>query len=334
MALYGREDVLERLGWLASGQAPVVLLTGDSGVGKSAVLGAAQAIDSKAGIVAPSPTRLALAGGALQRGLLEQLAAAAGALVSDASVAERIAETVADAARQIAGDKGQKLAIVVGAELLALVRAMVGESVGRAFTRYVQELASISEHTLRARIQAVDADVLATLIAFFQEVVGVAGRPVVLGLDNGERLGEQDLRQLADLAERLPDDAVVRVAYRVTGTSQRYLRMLTDAGAMQIEVPALTAGATGEWLAGGGLDPELAPAVRRMTGGYALFVGDAIGVLRDGGSLRDVGADEFFQKNTADAVHGLDMDTAVAARRLAAYADPPPFARVAELLSV
>ncbi len=114
MALYVREDVLERLGWLASGRAPVVLLIGDSGVGKSAVLDAAQAIDSQRVIVAPSRTRLSRAGGALQRGLLEQLASAAGTLISDVSVAERVAETITEATRQIAADKGQELALLVG----------------------------------------------------------------------------------------------------------------------------------------------------------------------------------------------------------------------------
>jgi putative protein kinase ArgK-like GTPase of G3E family len=63
VALYGREDVLGLL-TLALGPAPVALLTGDSGVGKSAVLDAAQASDRQRGIVAPSPTRLTFAGGA------------------------------------------------------------------------------------------------------------------------------------------------------------------------------------------------------------------------------------------------------------------------------
>jgi hypothetical protein len=311
-----------------------VLLSGDSGVGKSAVLDAAQAIDSQRGIVAPSRTRLSRAGGALQRGLLEQLASAAGALISDVSVAERVAETIADAARQIAADKGQELAIVVGKELLALVRFRIGESVGRPFTRYVQDLASSSEHTLRARIQAVDADVLATLIAFFQQVVGIAGRPVILALDDGERLGEEDVRQLADLGERLPVGAAVRVAYTVKGTNQHLLQILSDAGILRIDVPALTEAAIAEWLADAGLEAGLASVVRRATSGYALFVDNAIGILRDGGSLRDVGPAEFFRQSTADVLRELEMDIAVAAQRLAAYGDPPPSARTADLVGV
>jgi hypothetical protein len=333
VALYGQDDVLRRLA-LASGRARVVLLTGDSGVGKSTVLGAAQADDSERGIVAPSPTRLDRAGGALQRGLLDQLASATGAFVSDASIAERVGETISEAARRNAADRGQELALVVGGELLALARGRIGEGVGRPFTHYVQELMSASEHTLRARIQAVDADVLATLIAFFEEVVGLAGRPVALALDNGERLRDEDLRQLADLAGRLPDDTVVRVSYAVTGTNQGSLGMLADAGVLQLEVPALTDDAVGEWLGDVGLDPGMAPAVQRVTGGYAMFVGDAIGILRESGSLRDVGVREVVRRSTADSLRGLDIETAVAAQRLAAYADPPPFARVAELVGV
>lgn len=333
MALYGRDDILEHLA-RASSRASVTMLTGDSGVGKSAILDGVQVIDSLRGIVAPSPTRLTLGGGALQRGLLEQLASAASALVSNVGLAERLGETIAAGARQIAADNGRELAIVVGKELLALARGKVGEGVGRPFTRYVQDLTSTSEHTLRTRIQAVDADVLATLIAFLEEVVRIARRPVVLALDNGERLREEELRQLADLSERLPEDAAIRVAYTVTESNQSHLRMLADVGVLQIDVPALTDGSIGDWLADVGLDVGLASAVRRVTGGYALFVDNAIGVLRAGGSLRDVSPDEFFQKSTTDTLRGLEMGVAIAVQRLAAYVDPPPFARIAELVGV
>jgi hypothetical protein len=109
--------------------------------------------------------------------LLEQLASATSALVSDASIAGRVGETIAAAARQIAADKGQELALVVGKELLELVRGRIGEGVGRPFTQYAQDLTSTSEQTLRARIQAVDTDALATLIAFFEQVAAIADRP-------------------------------------------------------------------------------------------------------------------------------------------------------------
>ena len=333
MALYGRDDLLDQLAFALS-PAPVVLLTGDPGVGKSSVLDAAQAYDGRRGIVAPVPTRLAYAGGALQRGLLEQLASAAAALVTDVSIAQRVAEALALGARQIAEDKGQELALVIGKELLQVVRGKIHANVGDAFIQYARGLTSSSEHTLYARIQAVDADVLATIIGFFEEVVQVAGRPVVLALDNAERLGEEDVRQLADLVERLPEDAAVRVAYAVSATGQDDLRRLISAGVLQIDVPPLTNAVVSEWLNDVGLDPELAGVVQRVAGGYALFVGDAIDIFRKGGSLRDITASEFFERSTRDALRDLDMEVSAAVQRLAAYVDPPPFTRVAELVDV
>jgi hypothetical protein len=284
--LYGRDDVLARIA--APGTASVIIVTGDSGSGKSTVLGRAVEMDMERGMVAPGPERLSRAGGSLQRALLGQLAVAVGALVTDDGMARRVAATIAAVGRQIRADKGHELAVVLGRELLALARARIGADVGAALAEYVQEQASDSEYALRARIQAADSDVLATLIVFIGEVASLAGRPVVLAVDNVERLGEEDIRQLADLAERLPREAVVRGAWSVTAAAAGQVRMLMEAGALLAELPPLSNAAVGEWLADEGLDPGLAAAVQRVSGGYGLFVDNAIGLLRDGGSLTDV----------------------------------------------
>jgi hypothetical protein len=330
--LYGRDEVLARIA--VPGNASVIIVTGDAGSGKSAVLGRAAEMDMERGLVAPSPERLSRAGGSLQRALLGQLAIAVGALVTDHGMASRVAATIAAAGRQIRADKGHELAVVLGRELLALARAKIGADAGAALAEYVQAQASDSEYALRARIQAADSDVLATLTVFIGEVATLAGRPVVLAVDNVERLGEEDIRQLADLAERLPREAVVRGAWSVTRAAAGQVRMLLEAGALLAELPPLSNAAVGEWLADEGLDPGLAPAVQRVSGGYGLFADNAIGLLRDGGSLSDVSADELFEHSTIDALRALDTDIAVAARRLAAYADPPPSERIAELAGV
>lgn len=333
MALYGRTDLLDQLA-LASNRGAVVLLTGDSGVGKSSVLDAAQDNDRRRGVIAPVPTRLTHAGGALQRGLLDQLASAAAAVITDAGIAERVLEALAIGARQIAEDKGQELALVIGKELLQVARGRLGADVGEAFAQYVRSLTSSGEHTLRARIQAVDSDVLATVISLYQEVIQVAGKDVGLALDNAERMGQEDIRQLADLTERLPIGAAVRVAYTLVGPDHSNLPMLTSAGVLQIDVQPLDDTAVAEWLQDVGLDVELAPSVQRVADGYALYVDEAISILRRGESLRDVTIGEFFERSTKDTLRSLDIDVSMAAQRLAVYIDAPPFDRVAELLDV
>lgn len=96
MALIGRDrDISE----LVARQARVVLLAGDSGVGKSEILRAVQGVSGVA--LAPPPVSLRSAPGALQRGLLESLATAVSGVTTDQSGVERIGNLIVAAAGRV-----------------------------------------------------------------------------------------------------------------------------------------------------------------------------------------------------------------------------------------
>ncbi|HEV7401035.1 MAG TPA: AAA family ATPase [Solirubrobacterales bacterium] len=247
--LFGRDALVTRL---ARSQAPVTLLTGDSGMGKSSVLSATQRASGTSAI-APAPRTLARGGAVLQNALLESLADAVAILIQDKSTAARIASVLADGAKRLAEDRGQELAKVVGRELLNLVRGRLGEEVGSALGDYISQLKTSVDEQMSSRITAaIDPGVVGLIIALAEEVCGVAGdEPVFLALDSAERLGGEDAAILADLAESLPSALRLRVALSTYDAAQRkktdYLDSETAATAV-IEVAPLELTAIEEWL--------------------------------------------------------------------------------------
>src|SRR5205807_1489710 len=85
--LYGRDADLQTA---VDSRSPLLLLTGDSGIGKSSLLRAAQ--QQTPSVAAPPPQTVARTSGALQRSLLEGLADATAELVRERGLAEQVVE--------------------------------------------------------------------------------------------------------------------------------------------------------------------------------------------------------------------------------------------------
>lgn len=117
MAVYGREAVVEAL---ARSRAPVTVLSGDSGVGKSTVLAAAQEAAGEA--VAPLPRTIPRSGGALQFALLQALGDAVAAYVTAQGRAREVAGYIVEIGDRLALEGSREITKVIGRELLAFVR--------------------------------------------------------------------------------------------------------------------------------------------------------------------------------------------------------------------
>ena len=332
--LYGRSGLLEEA---VQAREPVLLITGDSGVGKSALL--AEILDEgrARGRAATLATRLQFRPGALQQALLEQLAGVTASLVSEISMVQRVGQVIVAAAKQVARDRGHELAVAIGKEMLSIVRARLGEDVGNALGDFIKALAAQEEQSLLARLRAAaDPDALSALVSFAAEVAALAdGAEVMLGIDDADRLSDPDLRQLADLVNLLPEHVRVWVGHlSATAAQQERIQLLCGAGARELPVTGLDERAVEAWLAAKQLDTRIAARVQRLTGGYPLFIDDALAVLAGGGTLGDVTPSGMFASNTQDALRKLDLGTARAARMLAAYADPPPQDRLLAVVGV
>jgi AAA ATPase domain len=321
--VFGRYEAIDAV---ARSDARVLLVTGDTGVGKSEVLLRAQerAADRA---VATAPITLDASPGNLQRGLLAALADAVAVVAARRGDAGEIGRRLSTAAAAFARAQLHELAKALGAEVLALARARLGPEVGHALEAYVEQLRATAGETVAARINAAsDPSIAETLVALAGEVAALAeGRPILLALDAAERLHDADRHVVADLIRPLPDGVRVRLAFSTHQESQRHaVDTLVAAGAWETPLAGLDVAAVAEWLAAEGLDAGLAERVGAATGGYPLHVQAVIAELRAGGSIVEAPLHRRFLTLTQLSWNELDRDARVCARRLAVLPAPLP----------
>lgn len=306
----------------------MLLVTGDSGIGKSELLRAAQ--EATASVAAPEPQTVRGTSGSLQRSLLEGLAEATAELVRERGLARQVSERLVEAAKKLVADQGKEAAKVVVRAVLLKVKDKVGADVVDLVADYARELGETGHETLLARINAAtDEDVADIIMDLAGEVVALAGQesPIALTLDGAEALTEDDRRLLADLALRLPDGLFLRVGFGTYGAQHQAqvedLLAVGDAVA-ELSLRGLSTSATQGWLEAEGQDPELAEEVHRNTDGYPLDIGDAIQQVASGGELTDVEPSQQFKMRSRQAWRALDPDTQAVARQLAVFEQPLP----------
>jgi hypothetical protein len=335
MALIGREEDVRSL---VARQGKLVLLIGDSGVGKSEVLGAGQSDSSL--VLAPSPIHLRSAPGALQRGLLESLAEAMTQVVADQSTADRVGRLIVDSARRVADIRLKDLAAGVARQLLGVISSRVSPELSEVLSSFGQQLVTAVDSELSARINnAADQDVVDLLCGFASEVrTFAAGRNLVLALDDGDRLDDSDLRRLADLSTYLPEAITIRVAFSTWNVRKReQADELVRLGVDPVELEGLTESNVREWLVAEDLPEAWAPRVHRTTNGYALHVAAAIELLKETRSIKDLdGMDraDVIGAATRQVWRELDLPSRFAAQRLTAFATPLESEEVANYLDM
>lgn len=334
MELFGRAREVARL---AASRAPLTLLTGDSGVGKSAVLAAAQAETHDA--IAPAARSLPSSGGALQGLLLEGFAAA---LAADSAVRDsggELAARLAGVAERIVAQGGQGLARLVGREVLAFVRGQLGEDVGEGLIDYAAALREPADERLAVRLDnALDRGAAELVLSFAAELLrSLDNQSVALAFDAGERLAPEDVRVLSDLVEGLPEGMRIRIAVSTyAGGRQDIVDELCSVGAAvaAIDLEGIVEDGIREWVDAEDLTGVDVAQLRRATGGYALYVGDLIAHLKGGGAIEQATLDEQLARRTEEAWRGLSPEVAGRARRLCVFADPLEGERTASLLGL
>jgi hypothetical protein len=332
--LFGRDAEVTRL---AASRAPLTVLTGDSGVGKTSILEAAQ--DRTQGALAPPPRTVPFSGGVLQRVLLEGLADVIALDAAQRGSLSDAARHLGEAAEKMIEEGAAELVRVVGREALAMLRGRLGDDVGAAVAAYASALRATVDDQLAVRLtSALDREAAATVIKIAEEVRTRLGADlVVVALDAGERLSETDVGVLADLAEEMPDGIRIRLAVATYDAGRHRtverLRAVGQPRVAEIAVDGIAEDGIRAWLAAAGLDAEVAPAVTRATGGYALHVGDLITHLLEGGEIAEQTLDQRLADRTEEAWAQLDPGIAEAARRLCVLVDPLPRSASIDLLA-
>lgn len=333
MMLYGRR---EDIGRLAASRAPLTILTGDTGVGKSELLAAAQRETEWA--IAPTPRTLP-ASVVLQRILLEGLGAVLAEQVERTGRVQQLGQYLFEAVHRIVDERGQELVRVIGKEVLAFVRGRLGEEFGQATATYAKAFKDSVDDRLAVRLDsALDRPAAELVVALAGQVLdALGGESAVIALDAGERLADADLRLLADLSKSLPDSLRLRIAIATYSPEQRAMvDFLQRFGPAVAEIPlaALDEGAVGAWLTAAGQPLKLAADVTRVTAGYPLHIGDLILHLRGGGTVHDAPLQVAFGQRTEESWRTLEPEIAAHARKLCVFIDPLPLERTIELLDI
>jgi hypothetical protein len=198
---------------LVTKTAPFVLLTADSGTGKTSVLQASQA-EYGALTLAPAPTACLFDSGALQVALLDALSAAwLNAIPKNrAGASWEIGSPMRRGETALEVGKSRRDALVQ--ELLNLVKSRLGQDVGQGLLTFVKGLRSDDREGLRRDIRSrSDGNVVRLLVRLADEVADVLDRDIVIALDDADRLSDADQRILAGVAAQPPRRVRVIAAY-------------------------------------------------------------------------------------------------------------------------
>jgi hypothetical protein len=328
--LYGRDDIVNQIVALRDG---IVIISGDSGLGKSAVLMAAAARTT--GAVAPPPVVIGNRPGGLQDALLRSCALALADALQREGAVGRAASTVVEATKHFVKAEWRGIGAVIGQEVLALNRGRLGPDVGKAVEEYVQELRETVDQNLAARIRSVsDAATLNVILQLTTELAtATSTKEFVISLDKGERLFQGDRGLLADLGAELPVAIRLRVGFATESLEDRAgLDYLVGLGATEVPLPPLERPDVAQWLADEGLSAVDPDRVRRVAAGSPLLLLDLMHHLREGGELEDLPIGESFRRSTRRTLDQLQPGASRAARLLAAFEDPPPRGRIAAYL--
>ena len=332
--LIGRKSLIDSL---RTDSHPVVLVSGDAGVGKSQVLVAAAAEQAEG--IAPV-VELRSQPAALQRALLESLADLVTASIDQETILAKVEGIVRRTATKVAQTELKEWVNATGSHLLGVIRARVSPELADAIATAAFSLSTTPSNDLLSRItDASDPDVIDVIAALVKETCDLIGAEhVVFHLDNAERLMDPDLQRLKDLCEHPRERLRICTAFATVdqGGLDQISRLIAS-GAGEHPVAPLDEHHIALWLSREGLDPGWAADVRKATDGYPLYVSSAVEFLRETGdltALSDLQPDEVLRAHTERVWRNLDASSQLVAAQLAVFREPLDDQEAAELLGM
>lgn len=304
--------------------APVVLVTGDTGTGKSSVLQSTLAEYANT-VVAPPVSVCLFDSGALQVALFDALATVLAIAGPGEAKWRDLAKRFRHATREAAIEIGKALADAVVEEVVEFAKTKLGENAGKGLLKFWTSLKKDTSPDLRRTLRSQsDANVVRLLMQMSDEVASVVGRDLVITLDEGNRLSEDDQRVLGSIAAMAARRVRIVIAWSTAEIdSLPGLMRLRKLGVSEIEVAGLSRDDVERWLATVGMT-QMTNDIHSLTAGYPLLVEGLVAYLRGGGSLDRYSAPTLFNDVLADALTRLPTDAHHAARRLSGFSYPLP----------
>jgi len=304
----------------------VTIVSGKSGIGKSAVLDLVATVD---GAVIPSLHRLARSDD-LDQVLLAQLGEALQQIAEEQDL-EAIAARLRAAVEKVGMKFGREVAAAAALGFFDALTAGAGPRLLKRLAPLRKEFAAQGAPGAIARLEQVRRpSTLGIVLEFAAVTAELSGeRPVVLRIDEGQRLDERGWRLLADLAERLSPGVRLVVAWSKEKEAARdaLLELLAeDCGCIEIELVPLDRDQLQTWHPEAFVG-EAAERVLNLTGGSPLVIDDAVRVGLP--ISRADAVSELVER----AMRSLEEPVQDAVRRLSVLARRPPAEELAALVA-
>lgn len=320
IALYGRDH--DR-GAVTATPAGFVLVVGDSGIGKSSFLSSLTTWPGAA--LLSAPIVLKSVEGSLQTALADAISDCMSQYLDEApdvGTAWTIVKSIADKAKTITG---RQIGHAVLARALTYAESKLGEdavNIGKKILGDVSKGGVLGFDDQLASIRVPNrAKELCDIAAAFSQAVG---RPIVLRLDNAERLLPSDYGLLAELAEAVGGPVWIVVCVTPHhAAGDEIIDQVTMRGIKPHELLPLTHPAIEEWLSSAHVPPARWDTILRLSSGYPFFIADAIQLSMKDGSLDEIAAPNGFETLMSASWKNIHEGIQKIAAQLAPFADPP-----------
>ncbi|UWX96903.1 ATP-binding protein [Arthrobacter zhaoxinii] len=330
MYLYGRGEGLQRLQSNGNG---FIAVTGDSGIGKSALLGELVRTDRHGWITAPV-ANLRSAPGQLHNSLISQLTAVLDLYLADRTAVTTALQFISEAAKRLGSVGGKEISRVVGVEILNLLKSRLGPEFGESIGNMVGNILQAGDESLQQRLaSSSELGTVEIVLKFAEEIIDLTGSGIRLVLDRAERLSPGDKAILLDMAEMLPGRVQVLIGLSTATVENRaFMTRLAETGAAIFEIYPLGLESTRQWMTDTEVSALSAEDLLRITSGYPLFLAEAINALRAGHEIHSVEPAIAFQELTKTSWNQLAIPAKIAARKLAVFGESPPDDFIASIL--
>jgi hypothetical protein len=333
VTLYGRDELLAEI---YATEAGVVVVEGDSGIGKSALLAAMDSGWLSSDSV-PGPRQLGSLRGSLQLEIVDEIAEVLGARFRDHPnlVRQSWASLVALLDRAIAISTKEAVRILLSS-LHAAVERRFGPAIAASSDAAVASLLEPISGGLNERLQSLATPDLATeLLAIAGEVAALTDSRLILRFDSADVLHTDDLALVSELAERSIASLVLVVGFStVHPTSQPTLARLESRGATRFQLEPLQTGALETWFNEAGIPRAKRQDIIRISSGYPFFVEDAVRLTSAGENLDQIATPNGFTALLRLAWDSLPVDLQPQTMRLSTLTEPPPDDFVTRLLDL
>lgn len=333
VTLHGRSDDLRTLTAVQSG---LVVISGDSGIGKSELLAGLESGWQKNDLVAGASV-LGATQGSLQTAFVDAVGDCLRQYVGEHPESAR---TLWVGLGGLLDRAASATAREVGGILIARIFTSIEHKLGKELALVAREALSESlrpeSDGLDDRLQRLMLPDLATdLISVASDASTLTGHRLVLRFDRGELLNSADLALLGEVADRSIESLLILTTFSTSQPhSSAALAILETRGAKPHNLSPLKSPAIREWLAAENVAPETWGQLSRLSSGYPFFLQDAIRLSKDGRQLDQLSAPNGFDALLRLAWKSLDPAMQLLAMKVAGFADPPTDVFLAEYLRI